>query len=62
MKKRILLTLLILMVIGFGASYAFAQGVPEDTPTAAFVDADGDGVCDNRGSGLAGNAHQNNGG
>jgi len=62
MKKRIFLVLLVLGLFAFGASYAFAQTIPDNVPTPDFVDADGDGVCDNLGSRTTGRGygHQNN--
>jgi hypothetical protein len=66
MKRYILIGLAILAVLTISVSLAAAQdpstdAVPTDGYGANFVDEDGDGVCDNCGSGSYGRMHGNGG-
>jgi len=54
MKRTILITLAVTALLALGVSLAAAQNLPTDTtpgtvPGLDFLDADGDGVCDNYG-------------
>ena len=55
MKKSLMVALAVILALIVGATGVFAAG------DGCFTDADGDGVCDNRGTGTGGGGHHGNG-